>query len=78
MQTTITERGQISIPSTLRKKYHLKPGMGMMWIERDEGIFLMPVPLDPIQSFRGQSKGEVDLLLKERKKDRAREKKKGR
>lgn len=71
LQTTISERGQISIPSLLRKKYHLKPGMGIMWIEREEGIFIMPLPSDPIEAFKSSlAQGEVDLLLKERKADK--------
>jgi len=75
MLTTITERGQISIPAELRRRFQLKPGMGIEWIERDEGLFLYPVPLDPILSFRSQAKGETKALLRERRKDRARENK---
>ncbi len=74
MQTTVTERGQISIPSTLRQKYHLIPGTGVVWLETPEGIYLLPVPKDPIASFRGQSKGLARALLEDRRKDRQREK----
>lgn len=73
MQTTVTERGQISIPSLIRKKYHLKPGMGIEWLIREEGIFLMPVPSDPISAFKSKSKGETEALLKARARDRKRE-----
>lgn len=75
MLTTITERGQISIPAELRRRFQLKPGMGIEWIERDEGLFLYPVPADPIASFRSQAKGENKALLKERRKDHVRESK---
>ncbi len=80
MQTMITERGQISIPMEIRKKLNLKPGMGMEWIVTEKGIYLMPVPSDPIGTFRGLGKGEgsVDDLLKERKKERLQEKDKKR
>lgn len=73
MLTTITERGQISIPAELRHRFHLKPGMGVEWLERDEGFFLYPVPQDPIASFRSRVKGETKVLLQERRKDRKRE-----
>ena len=75
MVSTITERGQISIPAKIRKSLHLKPGMGIMWIERDEGIFLMPIPKDPIKAFQDQtSKLSTADLLESRRADRLKEK----
>ncbi len=74
MQTTVTERGQISIPAVLREKYHLVAGTGVEWMESAEGIFLLPVPKDPIAAFRGQSKGMNRVLLKDRQEDRKKEK----
>ena len=73
MQTTVTERGQISIPAAIRKHYHLKPGMGIEWLVTDEGIYLLPVPKDPIAAFRGSSKGLLKALLEDRRKDREKE-----
>jgi AbrB family looped-hinge helix DNA binding protein len=29
--TTLTERGQVSVPASLRKQLHLKPGQPLMW-----------------------------------------------
>jgi AbrB family looped-hinge helix DNA binding protein len=29
--TTLTERGRVSIPASLRKQLHLKPGQPLMW-----------------------------------------------
>ena len=77
MQTLITERGQISIPSEVRKSLNLKPGMGMEWVISERGIYLFPVPHDPIKSFRGSLKkaGLFEAFLKERRKERARENK---
>lgn len=72
MQTVITERGQVSIPSDLRRKFHLTPGTGVEWIETKEGIFLIPVPKDPIAAFRGKTKGLTAILTEDRKKERAR------
>jgi AbrB family looped-hinge helix DNA binding protein len=78
MQTTVTERGQISIPAELRKKFKLTPGTEIVWMETTRGIYLMPVPKDPIKAFRGSGRGErvsTKLLLEERKRDRERENK---
>ena len=73
MQTIVTERGQISIPSALRKRFHLEPGTGVEWLETREGIFLLPVPKDPIAAFRGKGKTSTKHLLEERKRERAKE-----
>lgn len=74
-QTVLTERGQISVPSAIRKRYRLKPGMGLIWVEREEGIFIMPVPEDPIAAFRDSSVSTADLHAS-RKKDRLVERRK--
>jgi AbrB family looped-hinge helix DNA binding protein len=29
--TTLTERGQVSMPASLRKQLHLKPGQPLLW-----------------------------------------------
>ena len=31
MKTTVTERGQVSIPADLRREMHLKPGQTLIW-----------------------------------------------
>lgn len=74
MQTTVTERGQISIPASLRKKFKLTPGRGVEWLEINEGIFLYPIPDDPIAAFKGKSKGLTKEFLKSRREDLKKEK----
>ena len=74
MHTMVTERGQVSIPADLRKKYRLTPGTGVEWIETPDGIFLLPIPKDPIGAFRGKSQGLTDALLQNRRRDREKEK----
>ncbi len=78
MQTVVTERGQISIPSEIRKRYKLIPNTSVEWLETPEGIFLIPVPKDTIKAFRGSGKGQnmSQLLLEERFKERTNERKK--
>ncbi len=74
MQTVVTERGQVSIPAPLRRRFRLEPGTGLEWMETKDGIFILPVPKDPIASFRGRSKGLLKNLIEERGRDRSREK----
>ena len=31
MKTTITERGQVSIPAEIRREMHLTPGQSLIW-----------------------------------------------
>lgn len=75
MHTIITKRGQVSIPAALRKKFKLSPGSSVEWIETVEGIFLIPVPKDPIDNFRGKAKGlSTHALLQSRSRDYRKEK----
>lgn len=74
MQTIVTERGQISIPAEIRRKYRLLPDTRVEWMEMEDGLFLLPVPADPVRAFRGSSRGLTRVLLKERRAERAREK----
>lgn len=75
MESTITERGQIAIPSALRKKYGLKAHMKLAWIDTGGGIRVVPVPHDAVKSFRGMFKGLglTESLLKDRREEVERE-----
>ncbi len=77
MEATTTAKGQIVIPSALRKKYGIKEGTRIR-IEEDENnqtILLKPVTQQSIGSFRGalhRRSGEKPLtqqLLEERAAD---------
>ncbi|QQR79570.1 MAG: AbrB/MazE/SpoVT family DNA-binding domain-containing protein [Deltaproteobacteria bacterium] len=70
--TTVSERGQVSIPSEIRQHYHIKPNSKIAWLETPEGIFIMPIPEDPIESFRGKSKGLFKVLMEDRAEERKR------
>jgi len=75
MKTTVTVRGQVSIPSELRRKYHIEPETEIEWIEDGNAIRIVPVPKDPITSFRGAGKGRYtsDKLRKDRRQERQEE-----
>ena len=74
MQTSITKRGQTVVPAYIRKKYGVKEGDTLVWLEDVDGIKVVPVPQDPIRALRGRGQGEglrQKLLLK-RQEDRER------
>lgn len=76
MKTTVSTRGQVSIPAELRKKYNIEPDSQLEWIEEGNAIRVIPLPKDPIKAFRGAGQGRysTEKLLKDRKKERLEEK----
>ena len=78
LKVTISEKGQISIPAFLRRRYGLKKGDRLAVEDIDGAIVLRPIPRHPLLALRGTLKnagGEklTDLLLRERVLDRERE-----
>jgi AbrB family looped-hinge helix DNA binding protein len=75
MKTTISARGQVSIPAALRKKYGLEMETQVEWIEDGNTIKIVPLPKDPIKAFRGAGKNRYtsDKLIKDRRKERLEE-----
>ncbi|MEJ7779110.1 MAG: AbrB/MazE/SpoVT family DNA-binding domain-containing protein [Daejeonella sp.] len=44
METSMmTSKGQVVVPSRLRKKYGIKPGLKIAFIERKDGVLLIPM-----------------------------------
>lgn len=75
MRSTITARGQTVIPAEIRRRFHLTPSERLEWVVDGEGtIRVIPVRLDPIDTFRGQGKGgATSRLVQERRSDKERE-----
>lgn len=74
MRTKISKRGQISVPSEVRRKLRIGPDTTLEWVVEGATARVIPIPSDPIKAFRGSGKkGLVKELLKERKCDRQRE-----
>ena len=81
MHTTsskVTSKGQIVIPKKIREKYGIRPSSSIHWIEKEEGILMVPDSGDPIISARGMLKGTglLKAFMQEKKKEKEREKKK--
>jgi AbrB family looped-hinge helix DNA binding protein len=72
----VSSKGQLVIPADLRRRYGIKPGTKIQFIEGDNQIVLQPVTKTLIRSLWGKYKDEKSMteeLLKERAKDRQRE-----
>jgi AbrB family looped-hinge helix DNA binding protein len=75
-ESTMTSKGQIVVPARLRRRYGLKQGTKVYFIERDKEILFQPVTKDYLKSVHGMLTSETSMtkeLLKERAKDRDRE-----
>jgi AbrB family looped-hinge helix DNA binding protein len=74
METTATSKGQIVIPSSIRRKLSIKAGTRIQ-IELDEKakeIILKPITRDYVHSLRGKfrGKGLMKTLMAEKKRER--------
>jgi bifunctional DNA-binding transcriptional regulator/antitoxin component of YhaV-PrlF toxin-antitoxin module len=74
MRTKVSKRGQVSVPSQVRKQLSIGPDTTVEWVIEGATARVIPIPENPIAAFRGSGKkGSVDRLLKERRRDRQRE-----
>lgn len=72
----VTSKGQLVVPARLRRKYGIKAGTRVRFVERDREIVLQPVTREYIRSVCGmlaQFGPATDELMKERTRDRQRE-----
>ena len=77
METTATTKGQVVIPSSVRRKLGIKAGTRIQ-VEVDEAnaqIILTPITREYIHSLRGKFRGAglVEELVASRARDRERE-----
>ncbi len=75
MITTVSPKGQVTIPAPLRDRYGFPAGTKVVWLERDGD--LIPKPLLSVNELRGRFRPGNDrlteLLLAERARDREHE-----
>jgi AbrB family looped-hinge helix DNA binding protein len=72
----LTSKGQLVVPARLRRKYGIKPGTRICFVERDHEIVFQPVTKEYIRRVCGMLKSETSMtkaLLEERAKDKRRE-----
>ena len=71
--STVTTKGQLVIPSKLRRKYSIKEGTQVAFVEQENRLVLQPLTTEFIRSLRGSLKGEpsaLKALLSDRKRER--------
>ena len=74
MRTTVSKRGQVSVPSEIRKRLSIGPNATVEWVIEDGAAKLIPIPDNPVKAFRGSGKkGILKQLLNDRRKDRQKE-----
>ncbi len=61
MESSITVKGQIVIPTSLRRKYGIKPGTKIQIYDDGERIILKPVTDQFYRKLRGSLKGNKAL-----------------
>ena len=74
--TIVTTKGQVVIPSEIRRKLNIKKGTKLYVEERGDEIVLKPINSEYFNKIAGilQTKGELSkALLEERAKDREKE-----
>ena len=71
--STVTTKGQLVIPSKLRRKYSIKEGTQVAFVEEETRLILQPLTPEFIHSLRGSLRGEpsaLQALLEDRKRER--------
>jgi AbrB family looped-hinge helix DNA binding protein len=77
---TVSAKGWVVIPKSLREKYGLEKGAKVQVVEYGDVLALVPLPDDPVDALHGMLKGGLPLteeLLAERERDRAEENRRG-
>ncbi|MGD1102481.1 MAG: AbrB/MazE/SpoVT family DNA-binding domain-containing protein [Terriglobia bacterium] len=70
----VTTKGQLVIPARLRKRFGIKKGTLVSFVEENGRLVMQPVTREFIRGLRGSLKGgpsALDLLIEERKRARA-------
>ena len=77
MSSKVTSKGQVVIPKKLREKYGIRTATAIRWIEKDQGILMVPESEDPIIAARGMLKGSgiLKAYMKEKRREKQKENK---
>jgi len=71
--STVTTKGQLVIPSKLRRKYAIREGTQVAFLEEENRLILQPLTPEFVRSLRGSLGGEPSALrqlLEDRKRER--------
>jgi AbrB family looped-hinge helix DNA binding protein len=72
METTTTSKGQIVIPSSIRRRLGIKEGTRIKIEEKGNELILKPITREYVHSLRGKlrGKGLMKALMAEKKRER--------
>jgi len=72
METLVSKRGQTVVPAAIRRRYSIREGDRLVWVDDGQVIKVIPVPTDPVNALRGRGRGEnlIETLLKYRRQER--------
>jgi antitoxin PrlF len=71
LTSTITDRGQTTIPAAVRKALKLKPRQRLIYEVREDGVLIRPDRESPID-LAGRLKTEITAGTKAEERDKAR------
>jgi antitoxin PrlF len=77
LKSTITDRGQTTIPAAIRKALKLKPRQRLTYEVRQEGVLIRP-EVESLMDLAGCLKSEVPAAIKTEEREKAREARLGR
>lgn len=74
MTITISARGQMVIPASIRKRYSIKPNTKVELLDLGKEVVIVPIAQEPLSNSRGILKGvSTSDLIKSRRASRKRE-----
>lgn len=74
MTITISARGQMVIPASIRKRYGLKQKSAVELLDLGKEVVIVPIPEKSLSKYRGILKGvSTSDLIKERRRLRKKE-----
>ena len=71
--STVTTKGQLVIPAKLRRKYAIREGTQVAFVEEENRLVLQPLTPEFVSSLRGSLKGDrsaLNIFLADRKRER--------
>jgi len=71
--STVTTKGQLVIPAKLRRKYAIREGTQVAFLEEENRLVLQPLTAEFVRSLRGSLRtgpSALKILLDDRKRER--------
>ncbi len=70
---TVTTKGQLVIPAKLRRKYAIREGTQVAFLEEENRLVIQPITPEFVRSLRGSVKTDpsaLKILMDDRKRER--------